>query len=57
MRVGGGEWALYPGIECPPLLQVNRDEIEEYPLERFSETSNNQAIINPFYHNKKWQST
>ena len=55
---------LYLGVECPTLLQVNsdsvhRDEIGEIfknHLEGFSETSNNQAILNPFYHNKKTNS-
>ena len=60
VTVGGG--GLFPGVECPPLLHVNlyyvyrnkiRKKYFQYPLERISETSNNQAILNPFYHNIK----
>ena len=58
----GGGGTLYPGVDCPPLPQVNSDNmfIEtrcencfQYSLEWLSETSNNQAILNPFYHNNK----
>ena len=53
MGGGGGGGTLYPGVECPPLLQVNtdcvhKDEIERVfsnPPEGLSETSNNQALL------------
>ena len=53
---GGGEGTLYTGVECPPLLQVksgcvHRDERRnsfQYLLEGLSETTNNQALLNPF---------
>ena len=38
MRVEGGG-ALYPGVDC-----------FQYPLEGHSETSNGQALLNPFDH-------
>ena len=34
---GGAGGTLYPGVECPPLPQVNSD-------------SNDKALLNPFYH-------
>ena len=48
---------LYPGVECPPLPQVNsdsvhRDEIGEIIssilLKGFLEISDNQALLIPF---------
>ena len=54
---------LYPWVDCPPLLHVNsdyvhRDKIGEIVFsillkgcvhrEGLSETSNNQALLNPF---------
>ena len=55
---------LYPGIDCPSLLQVTSDYmfIEtsydncfHYPLEGISETSNNQALLIPFSINIKFK--
>ena len=54
--MGGGD--TLPWVECPPLPQVNSDcssgrdrrNCFQYPLEGLSETSNNQALLIPFYH-------
>ena len=55
---GRGGGTLYPRVECPPLPQVNSDcskggdmrNCFQHPLEGHSETSNDQALLNPFYH-------
>ena len=55
-RAGDGWGALYPGVRCSSLPQVNsdcvhRDEIcFQFPLEGHTETSNGQALLNPFHH-------
>ena len=49
---------LFPGVDCPTVPQANidcvhRDDIGEIvssPLEWHSETSNDQALLNPSYH-------
>ena len=57
VEVGGG--TLYHRVECPPLPQVNSECVQryencfQYPLEGHSKTSNNQALLNPFYHKIK----
>ena len=52
--VVGGGGTLYPGVDCPSLLQVNSDYmfIEmrydncfQYPLVGLSETSNDQEAL------------
>ena len=48
--------SLYPGIDPPPpppIDYVHRNEMRnyfQYPLERHSETSNDQALLNPYDH-------
>ena len=49
MRAEGG--TLYHRVDCPPpLIGTRYEKLFQYPLDGHSEISNDQALLNAFYH-------